>query len=95
MQSTINVDTNRISLDAPVSVVRTDDAYASRLIDAFVMLWKQAIPAAQRIEQLLKEGSLISKREAYIPLFDKISFLLCRDSAYSPTDRISIVLFLS
>ncbi|HYA60492.1 MAG TPA: hypothetical protein VED16_00235 [Candidatus Acidoferrum sp.] len=76
VQSGINVDTNYISLDAPVRVVRTDDyAYAARLIYAFVMLWKQAIPAAQRIEQLLKEGLQIFKREAYIPLFDKISFL--------------------
>jgi len=53
----INVDINRISLDAPVSVVWTDDyAHAARLMHTFEMLWEQAIPAVQRIEELLKEG---------------------------------------
>jgi len=57
--SWINVDINRISLDAPVSVVWTDDyAYAAHLMYTFEMLWKQTISAAQRIEELLKEEPL-------------------------------------
>ncbi|HYA60494.1 MAG TPA: helix-turn-helix domain-containing protein [Candidatus Acidoferrum sp.] len=56
--SAINVDIDRISLDTPVSLVWTDDpAYAACLMSTFEMLWKQAIPAAQRIEELLKEGA--------------------------------------
>ena len=55
--SAINVDINRISLDAPIKMLWTDDpAYAEYLIATFELLWEQAIPAAQRIEELLKEG---------------------------------------
>jgi len=55
----INVDVRRISLDEPVAVLWTDDAaYAEYLISTFELLWKQSIPAAQRIEELLKEEPL-------------------------------------
>ena len=54
--SGINVDIDRTSLDAPVSVIWTDDlAHAARLMYTFEMLWKQAISAAQWIEKLVKE----------------------------------------
>ena len=54
--SAINVDINRFSLDTPMSMIWTDDpAYAACLMSAFELLWEQAIPAAQRIEELLKE----------------------------------------
>ncbi|MGB8310241.1 MAG: hypothetical protein WCE81_00035 [Halobacteriota archaeon] len=33
-----------------------DTTYAAYLISTFELLWEQAIPAAQRIEELLKEG---------------------------------------
>jgi len=37
----------------------TDDAaYAEYLTSTFELLWKQSIPAAQRIEELLKEEPL-------------------------------------
>jgi len=52
----INADINRVSLDEPVSVLWTDDpTYAEYLAFTFEMLWGQAIPAAERIEELLKE----------------------------------------
>jgi sugar-specific transcriptional regulator TrmB len=55
--SGINVDINRLSLDTPMSMIWTDDpAYAAYLNSTFELLWEQAIPAAQRIEELLKEG---------------------------------------
>ena len=53
----INVDVRRISLDEPVAVLWTDDAtYAEYLMSTFELLWKQSIPVAQRIEELLEEG---------------------------------------
>ena len=57
--SSINVDFRRISLDERLSVLYTDDpTYASYLVSTFEILWEQAVPAAQRIEELLKEGPL-------------------------------------
>jgi sugar-specific transcriptional regulator TrmB len=56
--SSINVDIRRISLDEPLSVLWTDDpAYINYLVFTFELLWEQAVPAAQRIEELLKEGA--------------------------------------
>jgi len=56
--SAINAaDLKRVSLSEPVSVLWTDDpAYAQYLVSTFELLWEQAVPAAQRIEELLKEG---------------------------------------
>jgi sugar-specific transcriptional regulator TrmB len=55
--SSINVDITRMSLDEPLSVLWTDDpTYAEYLAATFELLWEQAVPAAQRIEELLKEG---------------------------------------
>ena len=55
--SAINADLKRVSLNEPVSVLWTDDpTYAEYLIGTFELMWEQAIPAAQRIEELLKEG---------------------------------------
>jgi sugar-specific transcriptional regulator TrmB len=55
--SGINVDVKRVSLNEPLSVLWTDDlTYAQYLVSTFEMLWEQAVPAAQRIEELLKEG---------------------------------------
>jgi sugar-specific transcriptional regulator TrmB len=53
----INADLKRVSLNEPVSVLWTDDAaYAQYLMSTFEMIWGQSIPAAQRIEELSKEG---------------------------------------
>ncbi len=53
----INVNTERVSLDAPLLILWSDDpTYANYLVSTFELLWEQSIPAAQRIEELLKEG---------------------------------------
>jgi len=55
--SGINVDIKQVSLNEPVSVLWTDDpTYADYLTSTFEWLWEQATPAAQRIEELLKDG---------------------------------------
>jgi sugar-specific transcriptional regulator TrmB len=52
----INADLKRLSLDESMSALLTDDAtYAKYLISTFDLLWEPAIPAEQRIEELLKE----------------------------------------
>jgi sugar-specific transcriptional regulator TrmB len=53
----INVDIERISLDEPITAIWTDDPkYAEYLISTFEMLWERSVPAAQRIEELLKQS---------------------------------------
>ncbi len=56
--SVINIaDLNRVSLSIPVSVLWTDDrTYADYLSSTFELLWKQAIPAEERIQELLEQG---------------------------------------
>ena len=55
--SAINVDIGRVSLDAPLSILVTETpTYAEYLVSTFELLWEQAVPAEQRIEELLKEG---------------------------------------
>ena len=61
--SAINFDIRRLSLNEPLSMLWTNDPiYANYLISTFELLWEQSVPAAQRIEELLKEGPPISKR---------------------------------
>ena len=48
----------RVSLNAPMSGLLTDDpTYAVYLVTTFEMLWKQSVPAEERIQELLKQGS--------------------------------------
>jgi sugar-specific transcriptional regulator TrmB len=55
--SAINVDIKSVSLDETISALVTDDPkYAEYLTSTFEFLWEQAIPAEQRIEELLKGG---------------------------------------
>jgi len=55
--SVINFSTTRPSLNEPFSgIVAYDPVYADYLIATFELLWEQSVPAAQRIEELLKEG---------------------------------------
>ena len=55
--SSINADFTRISLDEPVTALYADDqTFANYLASTFELLWEQAVPAAQRIEELLKAG---------------------------------------
>jgi sugar-specific transcriptional regulator TrmB len=45
-----------LSPNSPVSMLWTDDpTFAKYLVSTFEMLWERSIPAAQRIEELLKE----------------------------------------
>ena len=47
----------KVSLDAPVRLLWTDDpSYAKYLATTFELLWKQSIPAEQRMQQLLANG---------------------------------------
>jgi hypothetical protein len=57
----INIDlervTRRFSLDESLAMLLTDDStYIKYLVSTFELLWEQAVPAAKRIEELLKEG---------------------------------------
>ncbi|HYC20878.1 MAG TPA: helix-turn-helix domain-containing protein [Candidatus Bathyarchaeia archaeon] len=55
--SAINVDIKRISLNEPISMIWTDDStYADYLSSTFEILWEQSVPAAERIQELLKRG---------------------------------------
>ncbi len=55
--SAINAELTRFSLDEPLIALYTDDpTYAQYLITTFELLWKQAVPAEERIQALLKQG---------------------------------------
>jgi sugar-specific transcriptional regulator TrmB len=55
--SAINAEIRRVSLNAPVSGLWTDDpTYAQYLASTFEMLWRQSVPAEQRIQELLQQG---------------------------------------
>jgi sugar-specific transcriptional regulator TrmB len=46
-----------LSPNSPVSMLWTEDpTYAQYLVSTFELLWKQSVPARQRIEELLNEG---------------------------------------
>jgi sugar-specific transcriptional regulator TrmB len=47
----------RISLNAPMAALWTDDpTYAEYLAATFEMLWKQSVPAEERIKELQEQG---------------------------------------
>ena len=55
--SAINAEVKRISLNEPVSGLWTDDpTYAQYLASTFEMVWRQSVPAEQRIQELLQQG---------------------------------------
>ncbi len=55
--SAINVSVKRVTLDKPFTALWTDDpTYAQYLMSTFELLWKQSIPAEERIHELLKHG---------------------------------------
>jgi len=55
--SSMSVDVESLSIDAPVVALWSDDpTYAEYLMSTFETVWEQSVPAAQRIEELLKEG---------------------------------------
>jgi sugar-specific transcriptional regulator TrmB len=52
----INADFKRMSLEESMSALLSDDqTYANYLISTFEVLWQQSVPAAQRLEELLKD----------------------------------------
>ena len=55
--SSVSIDLKSLSVDTPVVALWSDNpTYAEYLMSTFELLWEQAVPAAQRIEELLKEG---------------------------------------
>ena len=55
--SGIHWELDSVSLDQPVTSMYTDDpTYAQYLATTFEMLWAQAAPAQERIDELLKQG---------------------------------------
>ncbi|MFZ0011097.1 MAG: helix-turn-helix domain-containing protein [Halobacteriota archaeon] len=53
----INAELTRFSLDEPIAALYVEDrTYARYLTSTFELLWKQSIPAQERIQELLKEG---------------------------------------
>ena len=55
--SSMSVDVESLSIDTPVVALWSNDpTYAEYLVSIFEIAWEQSIPAAQRIEELLKEG---------------------------------------
>jgi len=56
--SSISIDVRSLSIDTPVVALWSDDpTHAEYLMSIFETAWEQAIPAVQRIEELLKEGA--------------------------------------
>jgi hypothetical protein len=56
--SSMSIIAESLSIDAPVVAHWSDDpTYAEYLTSTFELAWEQSVPAAERIEELLKEGS--------------------------------------
>jgi sugar-specific transcriptional regulator TrmB len=55
--SAINAELTRFSLDEPMKALYVEDrTYARYLTSTFETIWKQSIPAEERIQELLKQG---------------------------------------
>jgi hypothetical protein len=55
--SSMSVDAKSLSVDTPIVALWSDDTtYAEYLISTFEVAWEQSVSAAQRIQELLKEG---------------------------------------
>ena len=55
--SSMSIDVENLSLDTRIVALWSDElTYAEYLMSTFEIAWQQAVPAAQRIEELLKEG---------------------------------------
>ncbi len=54
--SSLSIDVERLSTNTPVVALWSDNpTYAEYLTSTFETVWEQSIPAAQRIEELLKK----------------------------------------
>ena len=57
--SSMSIDVKSLSIDTSVVALWSNDpTYAEHLMSNFEIAWEQSIPAAQRIEELLKQGPL-------------------------------------
>jgi sugar-specific transcriptional regulator TrmB len=55
--SAISADVTRVALNEPIAALWTDDpTYARYLMSTFETLWKQSVPAQDRIQELLAQG---------------------------------------
>ena len=55
--SSMSIDVESLSIDTPlVALWSNNTIYAEYLMSTFEPVWEQAVPAAQRIEELLKAG---------------------------------------
>ncbi|MGB8310637.1 MAG: hypothetical protein WCE81_02090 [Halobacteriota archaeon] len=55
--SSMSIDVDSLSIDTPLVALWSDNpTYVECLLSTFNLAWEQAVPAAQRIEELLKEG---------------------------------------
>jgi hypothetical protein len=55
--NSMGVSAKSFSIDTPIVLLWSDDpTYVEFLVSAFETAWEQSIPAAQRIEEQLKEG---------------------------------------
>jgi sugar-specific transcriptional regulator TrmB len=55
--SAISAEITRFSLSQPLAALWTDDPiYAEYLASTWQMLWKQSVPAEERIQELLEQG---------------------------------------
>ncbi len=55
--SSMSIDVESLSIDTPLVALWSDDStYAEYPMSTFELVCEQAVPAAQRIEELLKEG---------------------------------------
>jgi hypothetical protein len=55
--SSMSINVESLSIDTPVVALWGDNpTYTEYLMSTFELVWEQAVPAAQRIEELLKEG---------------------------------------
>lgn len=55
--SAVNIEISRISLEEPATMVYIHDpVYATYLASTFELFWKQAVPAGERIQELLGQG---------------------------------------
>jgi hypothetical protein len=55
--SSINAITNELLLNDQIVAFWRDPTYAEYLLSSFETAWAKAVPAAERIQQLLEQGS--------------------------------------
>ena len=56
--SSVSINAESLSIDTPLIALWSDDPiYSEYLMSTFEIAWEQSIPAAERIEELLKEES--------------------------------------